>query len=121
MNGPRVVSARVPYVPIVVSTRLSRRSLATTEALIDTGFDGHVVVPSGTFTNAGSPHRYLSWTLADGSSITAPAYRGELEIGTTRLAPVVISELGDEPIIGLRVLQAFTLTLDHGRTLTIEP
>ncbi|MHB8576408.1 MAG: hypothetical protein ACYDCQ_13870 [Dehalococcoidia bacterium] len=31
------------------------------------------------------------------------------------------SELGDSTIIGLVVLRAFTLTLNHGRTIAIEP
>jgi predicted aspartyl protease len=80
-----------------------------------------VVVPSGSLAADKPLTEYLTLRLADGSTVSAPTYRGELRIGNTRLAPIVITELGDEAIIGLRVLNEFTLTIDHGHTLTIEP
>ena len=67
-----------------------------------------------------STHR-VTLRLADGSPITASAYRGELRIGGSTIAPVLITELGDETIIGLQILQSFMLTLDHGREISIQP
>lgn len=110
MNDRRVLSQHIPYIPVTVAvdTRLSLEA----EALVDTGF---VVVPVGSFSNGKRPTHRVTLRLADDSPVTAPAYRGELTIGATRLSPVLITELGNATIVGLQVLQSFTLTLDHGR------
>jgi predicted aspartyl protease len=91
-----------------------------TEALVDTGYTGFVVVPVGSLPTADAPHR-VTLRLADGTPLTAPAYRGELVIGATCLASVLVTALGDSTIIGLQVLRSFTLTLDHGREIALQP
>ncbi len=120
LNQRRVVSRRIPYIAVTVAKTPSSQPLET-EALVDTGYTGFVVVPAGSFANGQPSTHRVTLRLADGSPITAPAYRGELRIGSTRLVSVLITELGSETIIGLRVLQFFTLTLDHGREIIIEP
>jgi hypothetical protein len=42
-------------------------------------------------------------------------------VGSTELPEVVITELGAEAIIGMQVVSRFTLTIDHGRTLSLAP
>lgn len=119
INDRRIVSRRVPYIPVTVTTDSSLSIDA--EALVDTGYTGFVVVPVGSFTNSKPATHRVTLRLADDFPVTASAYRGELRVGATRLAPVLITELGNETIVGLQVLQSFTLTLDHGRELSIEP
>lgn len=119
MNDRRIVSRRIPYIPVTVTTDTSLSLEA--EALVDTGYTGFVVVPIGSFTNGKPATHRVTLRLADQSPVTASAHRGALTIGTTRLAPVLITELGNATIIGMQVLQSFTLTIDHGRELVIEP
>ncbi len=121
MTSPRVTSTHIPYVPITVSSGSPSSVVLDAEALVDTGFDGHVVVPRGTFTDGHPPRQYLRWTLTGGSGITAPAYNGSVRVGSTELPEVVITELGTEAIIGMQVLSRFTLTIDHAETLTLAP
>jgi hypothetical protein len=33
----------------------------------------------------------------------------------------VVTELGNDAIIGMHLISAFTLTIDHGRRLILEP
>jgi len=121
VTSPRVTSTHIPFVPITVSSGSPASIVFEAEALLDTGFDGYVVVPRGTFTNGHPPRQYLRWTLAGGSTITAPAYYGSVIVGSTELPEVVITELGAEAIIGMQVVSRFTLTIDHGRTLSRAP
>jgi len=120
VDDQRVESARVPYAPLTVAASHATRELDF-EALVDTGYTGFVVVPRGSFTNGGAPTHRLRLQLADGSIVFAPAYWGSLRIGTTTVPDIAITEMGDEAIIGMQVLGHFTLTIDHGRTLTLEP
>ncbi len=120
VNDQRVQSTRVPYAPIAVTADHAATELAF-EALVDTGYTGYVVVPQGSFTNGAVLEHRLRLRLADGSTIVAPAYRGTLRIGAATLRPVAITEMGDEAIIGMQVVSRFTLTIDHGRILSLEP
>jgi predicted aspartyl protease len=118
VNGERVESTHVPYTSVSVRAYHSPRELAV-EALVDTGYTGFVVVPLSSFAAATAPAYRLRLQLADGSTVLAPAYRGELRIGTHTVADIAITELGDEAIIGMQVVGQFTLTIDHGRLLTL--
>lgn len=68
-----LISARFPYLPLTLTVG---EQTATIEGLLDTGFDGAVVVPAHLVTNGSPPDSYLLWTLADGSLVQAPAYLG---------------------------------------------
>jgi predicted aspartyl protease len=120
VNDQRVQSNRVPYAPIAVAADHAAGELAF-EALVDTGYTGHVVVPRGSFMNGATPEHRLRLRLADGSTIVARAYRGVLRVGATTLRPVAITEMGDEAIIGMQVVSRFILTIEHGRILSLEP
>jgi predicted aspartyl protease len=119
MNHLRIVSRRIPYIPVTV-TADSSLSLEA-DALVDTGDTGFVVVPAGSFTSGKPPTHRVTLRKANNATVTAPAYRGALTIGVTRLSPVLITELGTETAVGMQVLQSFTLTLDHGREIALEP
>jgi predicted aspartyl protease len=94
---------------------------ATVEALVDTGFDGHVTVPPALMSNGASPDGHLRWTLADGATVFAPFYLGTAAIGDLPPFPVTITALGDEPLVGRGVTDRFRVIFDHGKSLILEP
>jgi predicted aspartyl protease len=118
MRDGAIVSTHFPYLPLTVRVR---GQSAVIEALLDTGFDGDIVVPQD-FVNAGEPpDGYLHWTLADGSQVEAAAYLGTAVLGSYGPFDVVINALGDEPIVGRSFSDRFTITLDHGHQVIVEP
>jgi predicted aspartyl protease len=117
MSEGRVVSDRFPYLPV----RLHVRDRSTeVEALLDTGFDGHVVVPAHLVTDGKPADTHSIWTLADGSEVVSSTYRGTAQIGDLPPVRVLISVLGDEPIIGRALTNRFPFTLDHGEQVIVE-
>lgn len=122
MNGDRLTSSRFPYLPI--SLHIPGRYLegrVQVEALLDTGFDGDVAVPGGLLGNGHPAEAFVRWTLADGSEVLAPAYRGYIYFGSMGPINVVVTVLGDEHLIGRRAITRFRVTLDHGRQVVMEP
>ncbi len=92
------------------------------EALVDTGFDGDVVLPLSTITAIDPPDGYLEWRLADASEVLAPYYLATAEIvGLQGSFAVVVSALGDEAMIGRSLIARFTVIFDHGQRLIVEP
>jgi len=119
MKEKSVISTHFPYLPLTVSIRKRQETI---EALLDTGFDGGVVIPPHLITNSAPPDSYVRWTLADGSPVLAPAYLGMVKIGDLGNAgtfATVISVLGDVPIIGRTLADRFKITLDHGRRVVL--
>lgn len=115
MTNGQLVSHRFPFIQITL--RVQREE--TVEALLDTGFDGHVVVPLRLVSN-GQANGHLRWTLADGSTVLAPYYLGTIQVGSMGPFPAVITALGDEPLIGREIASHFTITLDHSRRVVVE-
>src|SRR4051812_18095653 len=93
-------STHFPYIPITVV--LNKRT-ETVEALLDTGFEGDLIIPEGLMTNGKPPDSYLRFTLADQvTTVLAPAYLGRVEVaelGDAGLYAAIISVLGTEAII----------------------
>lgn len=114
----RLVSSRFPYLPIHIQLRQRREDI---EAFLDTGFDGHVAVPPEFIAHGQPPDGYLTWRLADGSEVLAPYYLGTVQLGQMGTLPAVITSLGDEPLIGRGIADRFTITLDHGQRVIVEP
>jgi predicted aspartyl protease len=113
----RVVSSHFPY--LALHLFVQDRSEAV-EALLDTGFDGDVAVPHAIVSNGEPPDFHIRGTLADGSEVVVPTYLGEVDLGTLGRFPVVITALGDEPLVGRGVSDRFTVILDHGQRLIVE-
>ncbi len=44
-----------------------------------------------------------------------------LKVGPEELADIHITAMGDEPIIGRGIISQFTVTLDHGQRIVVEP
>jgi predicted aspartyl protease len=78
----QIVSSRFPYLPLRVHLKLSRNQEIDTdaEALVDTGFTGDVALPSSWTTNGHRPDGYVTWTMADGSSVMAAIYLGSVRL-----------------------------------------
>ena len=118
-EGP-LVSLRFPYLPIRVNA--PGINFEGT-ALVDTGLAGGVVLPQSYLPADVPPERHTRWIFADGSRRGAPIYSGTVAIGGFPALPfqISITIMGDEPIIGVHVIRHFSVILDHGRRVIVEP
>jgi predicted aspartyl protease len=116
-------STRFPYLRVQVRVGTARYvdQEIDLEALVDTGFDGGVVVPARLIDPSIRPDTHLSWTLADGSHMRTPAYVATVRVGTLPAVMTVVIALGDEPLVGREVTDRFRVTFDHGREIIVEP
>jgi predicted aspartyl protease len=113
-----LVSPRFPYLPLhltVGSTTLD------VEALLDTGFDGDVAMPTSLAVDGVVPAGNMTCRLADGSPVAAPVYRGTVSVGSFGPFRVYVIALGDELLVGRGVSDRLRITLDHGQQVIIEP
>jgi predicted aspartyl protease len=124
----KLTSWRYPFLPLSIHVRVAKRTQLDldTQTLIDTGFSGDIVVPATKELLHSTPGAYATWTMADGSEILAPIFLGtirfpELEEDAAEMVGVTVTVLGDQALIGQSVLKHFTLTLDHGKQVTLEP
>lgn len=113
----KIISHNFPFIPIIVTVR---KRVEKVEALIDTGFEGDIVVPKGLLTNGDPPDTLLPWQLADGRVVLAPVYAGKIKLGNSTLFTVSIITLGNEVMIGRGVTDKFKIVFDHGRKVVIE-
>ena len=117
-----LTSTHFPYIPVTVV--LTKRT-ETVEALLDTGFEGDLILPEGLLTNGKPPDSYLRFTLADQvTTVLAPTYLGRVEVaelGDAGFYAAIISVLGTEAIIGRNLVRHFHIALDHGRQVIIRP
>ncbi|HCB22421.1 hypothetical protein A3B42_00505 [Candidatus Daviesbacteria bacterium RIFCSPLOWO2_01_FULL_38_10] len=112
-----LTSSRFPYIQVILRVL---NNIFKVEALIDTGFDGDVTVPPEMILNGKSPRGYLPWTLASGTKVNAPYFLGKIKIGKFKPFNVLITALGDEPLVGRGVTDKFKVIFDHGRKVVIE-
>ncbi len=112
-----LTSSRFPYLQATIQV-LNRNF--KTEVLVDTGFDGDITMPPEMILNGKPPEGYFSWTLANGKNVSAPYFLGKVKLGKFKPLDVLITALGDEPLIGRRVTNKFKVTFDHGRKVIVE-
>jgi predicted aspartyl protease len=124
----QLVSTTFPFLPLHIHVRVSKAIMLEqdTQALVDTGFSGDIVLPTSEAVKGYEPDAYATWAMADGSEVMAPIFLGnirfpELEDDVAVLFGVTVTFLGDQPLIGQNVLRQFTLTLDHGKRVILEP
>ena len=113
----RLTSDHFPYLPI--SVRILSNSHET-EALLDTGFDGDVILPAELVTDGEVPDWHVTCRLADGSEVLAPVYAGAVRVGLVDISPILVMIMGDEPLVGRSVVEHFSVTLDHGRRVIVD-
>jgi len=111
-----VTYSHFPYLPISISTVKGNFEL---EALLDTGYDGGVVLPPTLITNGEVSGWLVNCKLADNSIIEVPAYLGSVILGNKKLNNITVLIMGDEPIIGRSIIKYFKIILDHGRKIVL--
>ena len=91
-------------------------------ALLDTGFSGHLVIPEGVLpADIGQPDHPAFYRTADGRSVRSDVFLGEVEIpGLNPMTNVFIGVLGDKYLIGLGIIERYTVTLIRGEQVVVE-
>lgn len=115
-----LVSRDYPYLQVEVTVRHSRRRF---RALLDTEFDGYVVLPASCQRRFGEPDFSVPTRLADGTEEEFPAYRGGIEVVGLRARIVYLAEvmlLGNECLVGQGITALLKVTFDHGLQVVIE-
>lgn len=91
--------------------------------IVDTGYSGTLSLPPATAAALGLPQRHQGTAvLADGSERQFPVYAAEVEWDGAWV-PVVVSGLGDEPLVGMTFLAGHRLTVDvePGGSVEVRP
>ncbi len=117
-SSPSVTSEEYPYLQIRFGVQAHSDE---NTALVDTGFTGHLAIPTSWEARLGRPDGYSRWMLADGTFVHAPVYLGRVEIIGLSPSAATIVVVGDEYILGRRILDRFEITLDHGRRVIVRP
>lgn len=113
-----VTSFRFPYLHIKVS--ITKKDFEW-EALIDTGYDGGVIIPPTLITNGEVSGWLVDCKLADNSIVEVQAYLGSVRLGDKKLNNITVLIMGDEPIIGRGIIKHFKIILDHGQKVVLKP
>lgn len=116
-KNKKVTSSHFPYLLIRVLTTKKDFKL---EALLDTGFDGGVILPPKLVANGEVSGWLVDCKLADNSIVEVPAYIGSVKLGSKELDNISILIMGDEPIIGREVIKHFKITLEYGRKIILR-
>ena len=114
-----VISARFPYLEMALYIRGWQSS---GYAQIDTGYTGNLVIPAYIGVHEfGAPDGHFQLIVADGSIIEAPYYVGDIQlIGFPAITDVEIVALGDEYVLGRKILDRFEIVLDHGQRVILR-
>ena len=113
-----LVSADYPYLQVRVAVGKNRLSF---RALLDTGFDGYLVIPEGLESQLGAPEFRVKTVLADGSESMRPQFRAAVEIIGLGLVYVArLTLLGDECLLGQGIIRQLKVTFDHGKQVVVE-
>lgn len=116
--APNQVNNPYPYLRVHFSVRGHQ---GTALALLDTGFTGHLAIPTDALNgNLGLPDAVANWELANGSIVNAPLYSGNIHIEDFPAILGTITVVGNEYILGRGILDNFKITLDHGKRIIIE-
>jgi predicted aspartyl protease len=118
MNRWPVISERFPFVPVIVEFESGVREV---EALLDTGFDGDLVLPARMIPTGEPVSTRLRFRLANETAIRVPIFQAAAVVGGARVRPVVVAAVGSMLMIGRRLIRHFAVTLDHGQRVIVEP
>jgi clan AA aspartic protease len=92
------------------------------EALVDTGFYGHLVVPETLVGRLPQPHTFDRARTASGEVVVVGIDEGTVEVvDQPRPIEASIIALGTEFLIGIQTLNHFRVTFDHGQRVIVEP
>jgi predicted aspartyl protease len=113
----RLVSSNFPYVPITLT--IGSVSVSA-DALIDTGFEGAVVVPPSFIPPNTTPSFEHRWILADDSDVRVSVYRGTVALGHLGTFSATIAAIGSAVLIGRRLTDRFQVILERGQRVIVE-
>jgi len=115
----QIISTLYPFLQIRIEVRGWQHE---TFALLDTGFEGALAIPSSTLNlGLGSPDTSTNWQLANDSVVEAPVYSGAVEIVGLAVIPAAdITALVDEYLLGRGILDRFEVSFDHGQRVIIK-
>ena len=116
-----LVSIDYPYLQIEVTIRRFRSRF---RALLDTGFDGHLVLPEALGAQLGTPDFLVTTRLADGTAKRFSTYQGGVEIVNLGAQVAYIGGvmlLGTECLMGQGIIKLLKVTFDHGSQVVVEP
>ncbi len=122
-----IISERYPFLLARVSVgKLATPKFQTEDyALLDTGFDGDVIVPETLLDRISEKPDGVSFCqVGDGRVVGASVYIGTLEIGYPFNLPsqtVSIAFMGDTYLVGRGVIDKYQITLDHGEKVILKP
>ncbi len=107
-----------PKVKIAVG---GSRMQVEVEALIDTGFNAYIILPSLIATRLGLELTSVTWVeLADGSVIRNSVFSGHTTFGGQSQEVEIMMTDSDEALIGTALLSNYKLTIDFvNRTVEI--
>lgn len=89
--------------------------------MLDTGFDGRILLPYESLPDTGPSAWADSWTLTDGGKVIADSYPGVAELDRFEPVDIFVTKLGNDILIGVDVIRHFSVILDHGRRVIVEP
>jgi clan AA aspartic protease len=96
--------------------------IESVDAVIDTGFNGFLTLPSTIVMKLGLPWNYRDRaTLGDGSETLFDVYDAEV-IWNGQYREIEVNEAEIEPLLGMRMLKGYRLQVDtiEGGLVTIE-
>ncbi len=114
-----IVSTHYPYLPVRIEVQGQSEEAP---ALVDTGYTDSVIIPDTWESHGlGLPDGRTAVEVGDGRIVFAPVYLGILEInGFAPIYGVAVTILGDEYILGRRILDRYEITLDHGQRVIVR-
>jgi clan AA aspartic protease len=114
------VFGRQPRIEVVLVLADQRRLFI--EHVIDTGFDGFLMLPSSAVAAMGLPFLYrLDANLADNRRKSTPVHEGTM-IWHGNMITVQVLAMGRRPLLGTMLLDGYKLTIPFrdGEPLTVE-
>jgi clan AA aspartic protease len=112
MRGSIVSDGREAIVSLKVIGAGSDRDSSNIQVAIDTGFTGHLTLPSETVRSLSLPERgFVEVELADGGMATLGVYEARV-LWHWRPVRVPVYEADGAPLIGMSLLRGSTLTIE---------
>lgn len=118
VNRSRYISVHYSYLPIAFHIGTS---LLRAEALVDSGFDGGLLLLAAMLPDGKALTGHIRWRLADGSQVDLPVLFGRVDVAELGARPALISLLGNAPVLGRALLDQFRIVLDRGRRVIVGP